>query len=152
MGLTGRPARRVLFDELPPFLRETAFIDRLHGLLPGWELPKIRRDSPACSLALKADYFGEILHRLRDDGSYDVYVESHARLIGPGAENMRNSKAIHRLTAGYLKLFFPDLRVTAKEFELYCLQPAIRLRLLICNQLSILDAEYGVANIEGHYY
>lgn len=147
----GRPVRQVLFDELPPFLRETAFIDRIHGLLPGWKLPKIRSESPARSLALKADYFGEVLHRLRNDGAYDAFVSAHCKLVGPGSENMRNSNAIQRLTAGYLKLFFPDLEVNPKEFEIYCLKPAIALRQIICDQLSILDSEYKLTSIEGYF-
>ena len=149
IGSNGLPVRQVLFDELPLFLRETAFIDRIHGLLPGWELPKIRRDSPAYNLAFKADYFGEVLHQLRNDGAYDAFINSHTKLVGPGSENMRNSKAVQRLAAGYLKLFFPDLRVNSQQFDIYCLKPAIRLRQIICDQLSILDSEYKLANIEG---
>ncbi|RMG73907.1 MAG: BREX system Lon protease-like protein BrxL [Chloroflexi bacterium] len=152
IGFNGHPVRQVLFDELPSFLRETAFIDRIHGLLPGWELPKIQRDSPARQLALKADYFGEVLHRLRNDGAYDAFVSTHVKLVGSGSENMRNSNAIQRLAAGYLKLFFPDLQAKPHEFETYCLRPAIRLRQIICDQLSILDSEYKPASIEGTFH
>lgn len=151
IGFHGHPVRKVLFEELPSFLRETAFIDRIHGLLPGWELPKIRRDSPARRLALKADYFGEVLHRLRNDGAYDSFVSTHAKLVGPGSDNMRNSNAIQRLATGYLKLFFPNLRANPHEFETYCLKPAIRLRQIICDQLSILDSEYKPASIDGTF-
>lgn len=149
IGSDGRPQRRVLFDELPDFLRETAFIDRIHGLIPGWDIPKVQRDSPAERTALKADYFSEVLHRLRDEGEYDAFTEQHVRLSGAGANNMRNTTAIKRLATGYLKLLFPDLSVQKEQFETYCLQPAIELRQRVCDQLAILDDEYKTTNISG---
>ena len=51
-----------LFSIFPNFLRETAFIDRFSGLLPGWDLPRISKDSPSKTLGLKGDIFGEIMH------------------------------------------------------------------------------------------
>ena len=134
-----RPLRPVYFEELPTFLQETAFITRIHGFVPGWEIPKIRSDSPAEGVALKADYFSEVLHGLRDDGAYDGYVERHARLSGEGSGNMRNATAVKRLAAGYLKLFFPDLAPSPSEFEAFCLRPAVELRQRVCEQLSQLD-------------
>lgn len=144
MGYDGRPLKSVYFEALPQFLRETAFIDRLHGFVPGWEIPKIRSDSPANGIALKADYFSEVLHSLREDSSYDAYVEAYARLAGAGSTTMRNATAIKRLAAGYLKLFFPDATPSPEEFEAYCLQPAIELRQRVCDQLNALDpGEFG---------
>lgn len=150
MGFDGLPRQSVYFAALPSFLQETAFIDRLHGFIPGWEIPKIQSDSPATGIALKADYFSEILHQLRGDGGYDAYVETHTQLSGAGASTMRNVTAIKRLAAGYLKLFFPDLNPTPKEFEAYCLNPAIELRQRVCEQLAMLDpGEFAPTNVEG---
>jgi ATP-dependent Lon protease len=56
-----------LFKVFPNFLQETAFIDRFSGLLPGWELPRITKNTPSKSLGLKGDIFGEIMHSLRSD-------------------------------------------------------------------------------------
>lgn len=152
MGYDGRPLRTVYFEALPDFLQETAFIDRLHGFLPGWEIPKIQSDSPADGVALKADYFSEILNQLREDGSYDAYVETHAMLSGAGASTMRNVTAIKRLAAGYLKLFFPDLNPTPEEFETYCLHPAVELRQRVCEQLATLDpGEFAPTRVEGSF-
>ena len=149
IGGDGRPLRPVYFEALPSFLQETAFIDRLHGFIPGWEIPKIQSDSPATGVALKADYFSEVLHHLRDDGSYDAYVEAHMRLSGTGSNTMRNVTAIKRLAAGYLKLFFPDKAPTPEEFEAYCLRPAVELRQRVCEQLASLDAgEFAPTSIK----
>ena len=117
VGDDGQPRQRFLFDVLPDFLQETAFLTRIHGFLPGWDLPKIRSDAPASGLALKADFFSQILHSLRADTSYDAFVERHTELSGPGSDNMRNDKAIKKLCAGYLKLFFPDKRVTPDQYS-----------------------------------
>lgn len=63
-----------IFNEIPNFLRETAFIDRLHGLIPGWELPRVSRDTPSRSLGFKGDFFSEVLHRLRSDVRFADHV------------------------------------------------------------------------------
>ena len=49
-----------LFRVFPNFLRETAFIDRFSGLLPGWDLPRISKDTPSKTIGLKGDIFGEM--------------------------------------------------------------------------------------------
>jgi ATP-dependent Lon protease len=150
IGPSGTPASRVLFDELPDFLGEPAFIDRIHGILPGWQLPKIQNNSPARSLGLKADYFSKILQELRGRGDYEGFVREHSRITGDGSEIMRNRKAVERLAAGYLKLFFPDLNVEPEAYETYCLAPAIDLRERVCRQLHLLDrGEYEATSLDG---
>src|ERR1035437_7539669 len=54
-----------LFEPLPDFLQVEAFIDRLHGYLPGWEIPKIHPGSLAQDYGFITDYFCEIIHELR---------------------------------------------------------------------------------------
>jgi ATP-dependent Lon protease len=152
IGGDGLPVAKVLFDQLPDFLGEAAFIDRIHALLPGWEIPKIQKQSPAKSAGLKADYFAEVLRKLRDEGRYDSFVSSRCQLSGDGAGILRNNKAIKRLATGYLKLFFPDLEVSSKEFAKYCLKPAIELRERVCDQLHLIDSgEYGMVSISGSF-
>lgn len=150
IGSDGLPVAKVLFDQLPDFLGEAAFIDRIHALLPGWEIPKIQKQSPAKSTGLKADYFAEILRKLRDEGKCDGFVGSRCQLSGNGAEILRNNKAVKRLATGYLKLFFPNLEVSSEEFEEYCLSPAIELREQVCDQLHLIDSgEYSATSIFG---
>lgn len=152
IGEDGLPAEQLLFNHLPEFLRKAAFVTRIHGILPGWQIPKIQNQSPTTANALKADFFSEILRRLRAEGDYDSYVSTHVALDGEGADNLRNNRAIKRLAAGYTRLFFPDLNPEPDEFEKYCLKPAISLRRRVCDQLQMIDpGEYDVVSIDGHF-
>jgi ATP-dependent Lon protease len=56
-----------IFKELPSALQESAFIDRVHGLIEGWHMPRITRNTPTKMLGFKGDFFSEILHELRSD-------------------------------------------------------------------------------------
>jgi ATP-dependent Lon protease len=143
----GEPAQPVLFHNLPPFLRETAFIDRLHGVVAGWQLPRVTVVTPARGIGFKADFFSEVLHALRDRGGYAEYVSAHLRLVG--TDDMRDKKAIERIAAGFLRLLFPDLHPTSDEFLQYCVEPSIQLRQLVRDQLSKLDPEFRTVLIRG---
>lgn len=143
----GEPSQTVLFYNLPAFLSETAFIDRLHGILPGWKLPRVTVHTPAKGIGFKADFFSEVLHALRDRGGYAEYVSAHLHVAG--TEDMRDKKAIERLAAGFLRLLFPDLHPTPEEFLRYCVEPSVQLRQLVRDQLSKLDLEFKTVLMHG---
>ena len=134
-----------LFKELPPALQESAFIDRLHGLLEGWFMPRITKNSPSRHLGLKGDFFGEVLHELRPRLEFADYVSHNLRL--PSCDDMRDNKAIARIAEGYLKLLFPDLEVTDDQFTEFCVNPALRMRQQIRDELSKIDSEYAWVSI-----
>jgi ATP-dependent Lon protease len=136
-----RPLHDNWFAELPPFLHETAFIDRIHGILPGWELPRIQETSIATGIGFKADYFGDVLHHLRYRAGYEQLVQQHNTISG--TTDRRDITAITRLAAGFCKLLFPHGEVGAGDFAAYCLKPAVELRQNVRNQLSLLDPEYA---------
>jgi len=136
---SGRPQSENLFENLPEFLRETAFIDRLHGILPGWELPKFNSNMISKGTGFKADFFAEVLHLLRDRSGYLEYIKENCTIE---SDNIRDKIAIWRLAAGLLKLLFPNLNVRQEELHEFCLKPALSLRQRIRNQLSFLDPEY----------
>ena len=130
-----------IFKELPSALQESAFIDRIHGLIEGWFMPRVSKKTPSKSLGFKGDFFSEILHELRVDLRYAEYVSQNLHL--PQCDDMRDTKAISRLAEGYLKLIFPDLdNVTEEEFLLYCVNPAVRMRQQIRDELSKIDQEF----------
>ena len=135
-----------IFNEIPNFLRETAFIDRLHGIIPGWDMPRVSRDTPSHSLGLKGDFFAEVLHRMRSEVRYADYVKVNMRLHG--CDDLRDRKAISRLATGYLKLLFPDLKASEEEFREYCVRPAVELRQRVRDELHKLDQEYAPVHIE----
>lgn len=129
------------FDALPSWLRgkeSTALLDRFHGLLPGWELPRIQQEHIARGVGLRADYLGEVLHALRRRDDYMDYVRQHTE----ADQDLRDIKAVQRLAAALLRLLFPDLRVSMSEFDAQCLQPARTLRGLLRRQMALMDPEF----------
>lgn len=138
-----------LFRVFPNFLRETAFIDRFSGLLPGWDLPRVSKDTPSRSIGLKGDIFGEILHSLRSDISYRDYVKTNMELYN--CEDMRDSKAIEAGATGLLKILFPDKSPSEEEFYKYCVNPALELRQRVRDELCKMDREYIPLSIRSKY-
>lgn len=138
-----------LFRIFPNFLRETAFIDRFSGLLPGWDLPRISKDTPSTFIGLKGDIFGEILHSLRGDISYRDYVKTEMELQNCG--DMRDSKAVEAGVTGLLKILFPDKAPTEEEFYQYCVNPALELRQRVRDELCKLDREYAPVTFQSKY-
>ena len=136
-----RPVRALLVEELPQFLRETAFLDRIRGILPGWRAAKLSSESFASSVGLKSDFFGDALLALRNDLTIDQYVRKRVRLAGNRAYT-RNEEAIRSIASGLMKIQFPDCRVSDLDFRMYCLNPAVEFRQLIWDQLYRMDAEY----------
>ncbi|NLK72538.1 MAG: BREX system Lon protease-like protein BrxL [Clostridiales bacterium] len=138
-----------LFRSFPNFLRETAFIDRFSGLLPGWELPRISKETPSNSLGFKGDIFGEILHLLRSDISYRDYVKMNIELFH--CEDMRDAKAIEAGASGMLKILFPNKQPSEEEFYKFCVNPALELRQRVRDELCKLDREYVPVTIHSKW-
>lgn len=134
-----------LFKELPRALQESAFIDRIHGLLEGWVMPRISKGAPSQMLGLKGDFFGEVLHELRPRLEFADYVSRNLRLSN--CEDMRDNKAIARIAEGFLKVLFPDLNLTEDQFIDCCVNPALRMRQQIRDELSKIDPEYHWVSI-----
>lgn len=149
---SARPKDRDVFNTLPAWLRgqgAAALLDRFHALLPGWGIRKVSKESLCDGMALKADYFSEILHSLRRKGEYLSWVREHTRSSG----NLRDITAVERLAAAYLKLLFPDLtNVDVGAFREHCLEPSKELRRMIRRQMALVDEEYReqLAEIEVH--
>src|SRR6266545_868494 len=141
-----RPRHANLFAELPQFLSETAFIDRIHGILPGWELPRIEQSFVATGMGFKADSFGDVLHNLRSRAGYEQIVQRYNTIVG--TSDRRDIIAISRLATGFCKLLFPHGRVESDDFTAYCLKPAVQLRQRVRDQLSLLDPEYPRLRID----
>ena len=129
-----------LLRVFPNFLRETAFIDRFSGLLPGWDLPRVSKNTPSKSIGLKGDIFGEILHSLRSDISYRDYVKLNMEL--ENCDDMRDSKAVEAGATGLLKIMFPDKDPAEEDFYNFCVNPALELRQRVRDELCKLDREY----------
>ncbi|MDT8898277.1 BREX system Lon protease-like protein BrxL [Thermanaerothrix sp. 4228-RoL] len=136
-----QPINYPIVKELPEFLQETAFIDRLRGILPGWKIRKLSSESFAQGIGLKSDFFGDALLALREDIIANEYVNRRLHLKGKKLYT-RNEEAIRLIASGLMKLQFPHGEITTEEFEIFCVRPAIELRQLVWDQLYILDSEY----------
>lgn len=130
-----------MFDELPQPFHKSPFLDRLHGFIKGWELPRMNDDMKANGWALNSEYFSSILHELRNNASYRSIVEDMI-LIPPKADT-RDSEAVRKICTAYTKLIFPHAERTEdidpKDFDTYCLQPALSMRGIIRKQMGLAD-------------
>lgn len=126
---------------------ESATLDRFHGFIPGWEIPRMTTGMIAKGWAINTEYFAEVLHALRDDLSYAAVVEELIEY--PSNADKRHTTAIKRLCTAFLKLLFPHVQtvndIDKEDFVKYCLNPAIEMRGVIYKQLCIIDPkEYNV--------
>jgi ATP-dependent Lon protease len=129
----GAPAEGIR-HVLPDIMQDSAFLDRIHGLIPGWEMPKIMRSEEhlAQGMGLAADYFAEIAHELRKEGFRDV-VDAHVEF----GDNftIRDENAVRRLASGLLKLLFPNQQFDNDELR-QVLDLAVEMRQYIVDELS----------------
>ena len=142
-----KPSVEPVMRELPPFLQETAFIDRLKGIIPGWRLPKLSSECLASSVGLKSDFFGDALIALRSDLTADQFCARRIRLAGD-RPYIRNEESVRSIASGMMKILFPSGTVSDEDFCRYCLTPAKQLRQLVWDQLYLIDAEYRQYNAE----
>ena len=133
-----------MFEELPAVFHESALIERFHGFIKGWDIPRMNDDLKISGWALNSEYFCSILHDLRNDMSYRAIVDELIEV--PEAADTRDTEAVKRIATAYLKLLFPHVRsvedITGREFNRYCLNRARKMRDTIKYQLGILDVEY----------
>lgn len=134
-----------MFTELPHAFQEAALIDRFHGFIKGWDIPRMRENMKAMGWALNVEYFSEVLHALRKEVIYTAVVDAILEI--PKSSDTRDTTAIKRICSGLMKLLFPHVKrvedVNKKEFQMYCLDPALQMRNTIKRQLHIMDSEYS---------
>lgn len=130
-----------MFSELPEPFHRVPFLDRIHGFIKGWDLPRMNDDLKAFGWSLNSEYFSSIMHELREDPSYRAIVD--ALIDMPPKADTRDTEAIKRICTAYLKLLFPHVRspqdIASREFNRYCLQPAMDMRAIIRIQMGIVD-------------
>lgn len=133
-----------MFSELPDIFHESALIDRIHGFICGWKIPRMTDDMKVCGWALNSEYFCSILHELRSDPTYRSIVDQLIEV--PAGADTRDTEAVKRIATAYLKLLFPHVQspsdIDKKDFTVYCFRRACEMRSIIKNQLGIMDIEY----------
>lgn len=137
------PITHNYFDALPEVFKESALLDRFHGMIEGWLLPRVNVDMALHDWTLNVEFFSEVLHQMRTESIYSHIVDE--LVIIPYGADMRHTKAIKRTATAYLKLLFPHItsceQINKDDFNMFCLQPAIRRRDIVRQQCSNIDAE-----------
>ena len=124
-----------LFDPFPSEMgTDTAFLDRMHCYLPGWEIPKFRPEHFTNDYGFISDYLAEFIRELRKE-QYGDTIDRHFRL-GKNL-NQRDTIAVRRMVDGYLKLVYPDGEFTKEQLE-EVLQLALEMRRRVKEQLKKL--------------
>jgi ATP-dependent Lon protease len=134
-----------LFEALPPQFYDSAFIDRLHAYLPGWEVGIIRGDMFTSGYGFIVDYLAEILRQLRAE---DFSHRPDRYFTVPVQTHIRDRAAISKTMSGLLKLIFPNGGETEAEVE-ELLRFAIECRKRVKDQLLRIDSTFESADF--HY-
>ena len=134
-----------MFVELPEVFHESALIERFHGFIKGWNIPRMKDDLKVSGWALNSEYFCSIMHELRGDMTYRAIVDE--LIVVPAGADTRDTEAVKRIATAYLKLLFPHVQsakdISYYEFKKYCFDRARKMRDTIKYQLGLLDIEYS---------
>ena len=124
-----------LFDPFPPEMgTDTAFLDRIHCYLPGWEVPKFRPEHFTDDYGFITDYLAEFLRELRKE-QYGDALDQYFRL-GKNL-NQRDTIAVRKMVGGLVKLVYPDGFFVKEDLE-EILQIALEMRRRVKEQLKKL--------------
>lgn len=127
-----------LFDPLPEKFHDSAFLDRLHSYIPGWEVDVIRGEMFSGGYGFVVDYLAEILRSLRSHDFSDRY-KAHFRLSDD--ISTRDRDGINKTFSGLMKILFPSGEASQAEVE-EILRVAIEGRKRVKDQLLRIDATY----------
>ena len=116
-----------LFDPFPPQMgTDTAFLDRMHCYVPGWEIPKFRPEHFTNDYGFITDYLAEFIRELRKEQFGDA-LDKYFRL-GKNL-NQRDTIAVRKMVGGLIKLLYPDGVFTKEQIEeILCLSLEMRRR------------------------
>jgi ATP-dependent Lon protease len=134
-----------LFDALPEKFYDSAFLDRLHFYIPGWEVDIIRGEMFSSGYGFVVDYLAEILRHLRNQDYSDQYKEHFT--ISSNIST-RDRDAINKTFSGLMKILFPQGGAMEAEVE-EVLKFAMEGRKRVKDQLFRIDTTY--AEVEFSY-
>lgn len=124
-----------LFDPFPPDMgTDTAFLDRMHCYIPGWEIPKFRPEHFTDDYGFITDYLSEFVRELRKE-QYGDALDEYFRL-GRNL-NQRDTIAVRKMVGGLVKLMYPDSVYTKEQLE-EILKIALEMRRRVKEQLKKL--------------
>ncbi len=105
-----------LFGPLPPEMRnDTAFMDRIHAYLPGWDIPKLEASLLTTHFGLVSDFLSECWAQLRNESRLTAI---QGRVNYGGALSGRDTTAVNRTINGLLKILYPNREMPIREEDL----------------------------------
>ena len=127
-----------LFDPLPEKFHDSAFLDRIHSYIPGWEVDVIRGEMFSSGYGFVVDYLAEILRSLR---SHDYSDRYKGQFTLSDDISTRDRDGINKTFSGLMKILYPHGEATDAEVE-DILRTAIEGRKRVKDQLLRIDATY----------
>ena len=103
-----------LFEPFPAAMIDSAFFDRMHCYIPGWEIPKMRPEYFTNNYGFISDYFSEFMREMRkipQTDAYDKYFKLGRCL------NQRDTIAVRKMVSGLVKLLYPDGKYSEEDIE-----------------------------------
>ena len=128
-----------LFDELPKEYHDSAFLDRIHFYIPGWEVDIIRGEMFSNGYGFVVDYLAEILRAFRDDDRSADYKDFFTL---DASISTRDRDAIQKTMSGLMKIIFPNNDAT-KEETAQLLAFAVEGRKRVKDQIMRFDHTYS---------
>ena len=142
-----------LFDELPETYHDSAYLDRLHFYIPGWEVDAIRGEMFSSGYGFVVDYIAEVLRSMRNTDYSDRYQQYFT--LGSDIST-RDRDGINKTFSGLMKLIYPGGEATQEEIE-ELLRFAIEGRKRVKDQILRIDptmvtVNFGYTNITGTWH
>jgi ATP-dependent Lon protease len=136
-----------LFGPLPQEMRDdTAWMDRIHCYLPGWDVPKMSKDLTTDHFGLVSDFFSECMSRLRFQ-SRVAAMQNRVHL--GGALSGRDTNAVNKTVSGLLKLMYPDADMPVSDEDL---EWATRLALEVRRRVKEQQKRVGATEFRNTHF
>lgn len=136
-----------LFGPLPPEMRDdTAFMDRIHAYLPGWDVPKLKPSLFTEHFGLVSDFLSECFTQLRSQSRMSVLQN---RVYYGGALSGRDINGVNKTVSGLLKLLYPDAHVEVPDADL---EWAVRLALEVRRRVKEQQKRIGAAEFRNTHF
>ncbi len=136
-----------LFGPMPPEMRDdTAFMDRIHAFLPGWDVPKINKDLVTNHFGLVSDFLSECWSQLRNQSRVS---ELQNRVFFGGALSGRDTNAVNKTVSGLLKLLYPSADVPVPDEDL---EWAVRIAMEVRRRVKEQQKRVGAAEFRNTHF
>ena len=136
-----------LFGPMPPEMRDdTAFMDRIHAFLPGWDVPKINKDLVTNHFGLVSDFLSECWSQLRNQSRVS---ELQNRVFFGGALSGRDTNAVNKTISGLLKLLYPSADVPVPDEDL---EWAVRIAMEVRRRVKEQQKRVGAAEFRNTHF